>query len=80
MGREKKRERRQKERTNEKSERPRRWEKDPGKDRGRPRTHAVDATGAIGRGTGMALRIPIQAPLLLMGLLTTGEWDPGLVT
>ncbi|XP_039706024.1 nephrin isoform X2 [Pteropus medius] len=72
MGREKNRERRQKERDKEKSERPRHRERDPGKARGRPRTQAVDTTGAIGRGSGMALRIPIQAPLLLMGLLTTG--------
>lgn len=28
----------------------------------------------------MALRTLIRAPLFLMGLLTTGEWDPGLVT
>lgn len=38
------------------------------------------ALGATGRGPGMALRIPVNAPLLLMGLLTTGEWDPGLMT
>ncbi|XP_070354924.1 nephrin isoform X2 [Equus asinus] len=30
------------------------------------------ALGATGRGPGMALRIPVNAPLLLMGLLTTG--------
>ena len=33
--------------------------------------------GATGRGPGMALRLPIRTPLLLMGLLMTGEWDPG---
>lgn len=40
----------------------------------------MDPLGATGRGLEMALRTPVRAPLLLMGLLTTGEWDPGPVT
>uniref|UniRef100_A0A8C5YY02 Nephrin n=1 Tax=Marmota marmota marmota TaxID=9994 RepID=A0A8C5YY02_MARMA len=32
----------------------------------------MGTVGAMARGTGMALRTPIRAPLMLMGLLTTG--------
>lgn len=65
-------------RDNKKSQRHR--ERDPAKDRNRERRQAVDTAGVTGRGPRMALRTPIRAPLLLMGLLTAGEWDPGLVT
>ncbi|KAB0394197.1 hypothetical protein E2I00_015263, partial [Balaenoptera physalus] len=47
-------------------------ERDPEKDRGRRRRRAVVTVGATGRGPGMALRLPIRTPLLLMGLLMTG--------
>lgn len=40
----------------------------------------MDTAGTTGRRPGMALRTRTRAPLLLLGLLTTGEWDPGLVT
>ncbi|XP_046303936.2 nephrin isoform X1 [Marmota monax] len=33
---------------------------------------SMGTVGAMARGTGMALRTPIRAPLMLMGLLTTG--------
>ena len=54
-------------------------ERDPAKDRTRDRRQAVGTVGATARGPRMALRTPSRAPLLLMGLLTTGEWDPSLV-
>lgn len=83
MGRDKNKERegdRWKKRDKEEIKRQRHRERDPEKARGRRRRQAVGTSGATCRGPRMALRIPIQAPLLLMGLLTTGEWNPGLVT
>ena len=38
----------------------------------------MDTVDTKDRGPGMALRICIKDALLLLGLLTTGEWDPGL--
>lgn len=83
MGRDKSKETesdRWKKRDKDKSKRQRHRERDPERARGRRRGQAAGTSGATGRGPRMALRIPIWAPLLLMGLLTTGEWDPGLVT
>lgn len=83
MGRDKHRERegdRWEKRDKEKTQRQRHRARDPAKAKGRRRRQAVGTSGATGRGPRMALRIPIRAPLLLIGLLTTGEWDPGLVT
>ncbi|XP_059762308.1 nephrin isoform X1 [Balaenoptera ricei] len=47
-------------------------ERDPEKDRGRRRRRAVVTVGATDRGPGMALRLLIRMPLLLMGLLMAG--------
>ncbi|KAB1273965.1 Nephrin [Camelus dromedarius] len=47
-------------------------ERDPERGRGRNRRQEVGPEGATGRGPGMAPRIPIMAPLLLMELLMTG--------
>lgn len=62
-----------------KRQRQRHRERDSERVRGRHRRQAVGTAGATGRGHGTALRIPSWAPLLLMGMLTTGKWGPGLV-
>ncbi|XP_045438469.1 nephrin isoform X4 [Pipistrellus kuhlii] len=75
MGRRKNRERegdRWQKRDKEKSKRQRHRKRDPEKARGRHRRQAVGTAGATDRGHGMALRIPIRAPLILMGMLATG--------
>ncbi|KAM5297153.1 nephrin isoform 2-T2 [Glossophaga mutica] len=71
--RERKRERCQK-RDKEKSKRQRHRQKDPYREKatGRCRRQVVGIAEARRRRRGMALRIPIRAPLLFMGLLTTG--------
>ncbi|XP_004859002.1 nephrin isoform X4 [Heterocephalus glaber] len=46
--------------------------KDPQTDSGRSRWQIMDAVTPMVRGTGTALRIPIRASLLFMGLLITG--------
>lgn len=66
-------------RDKENSKRERHRERDPEKAKGRHRRQPVGTAGATGRGHGVALRIPIQAPLLFMGMLTTGKWDSALV-
>lgn len=38
----------------------------------------MDTSDTKDRGPGMALSTRIKAELLLLGLLTTGEWEPGL--
>lgn len=60
-------------RDKEKSKRQRHRERDPEKARGRHRRQPVGIAGATDRGHGVALRIPIRAPLFLMGMLTTGK-------
>ncbi|KAM5134341.1 nephrin isoform 2-T2 [Callospermophilus lateralis] len=47
-------------------------ERESEKGSGRCQWQSMGTVGATARGTGMALRTPIRAPLMLMGLLTTG--------
>ncbi|XP_077889214.1 nephrin isoform X1 [Ictidomys tridecemlineatus] len=54
------------------NKRQRRRERESEKGSGRHTWQPMSTVGATARGTGMALRTPIRAPLMLMGLLTTG--------
>ncbi|XP_015352605.2 nephrin isoform X1 [Marmota marmota marmota] len=54
------------------NKRQRHRERESEKGSGRHTWQSMGTVGAMARGTGMALRTPIRAPLMLMGLLTTG--------